>query len=149
MNLCLLRCLRSAKNLGILLENLYFSLLAKFIEKATVEHNIVLNQAEQRHIAKQLRDDMIGLGPIEPLLKDEKITEVMVNNYNNIYIESQGMVYRTNISFQDNDHVLKIALLRTNNHLKGMHHPFEALDRKKLRLHRHNQLLACRKSVNH
>lgn len=59
-------------------------------------------------IFKEVLDEMLGYGPIQPLLEDPDITEIMVNGAKQIYIERLGKLIKTDISFQDDDHVMRI-----------------------------------------
>lgn len=62
----------------------------------------------QKDLAAQIYDEAIGLGPLEHLLKDDSISEIMVNGHNNIYIERQGRIERTNLHFRDNKQLLEV-----------------------------------------
>ena len=79
------------------------------IGEIVMEQKLAINQLEQQLLASQIVDDMIGLGPLEPLLADEAITDIMVNGPEQIYIERKGKLILTNIHFRDNDHVMNIA----------------------------------------
>jgi pilus assembly protein CpaF len=67
-----------------------------------------LTREERRRIVRELTDDILGYGPLEPLLRDDEITEVMCNNWDQIFIERDGKIERTNTSFADNAHLLRI-----------------------------------------
>jgi pilus assembly protein CpaF len=67
-----------------------------------------LTREERRRIVREIADDILGYGPLEPLLRDETVTEVMVNGYNRVYIERAGKIEATNISFVDDAHLLRI-----------------------------------------
>ncbi|MDQ3777994.1 MAG: Flp pilus assembly complex ATPase component TadA, partial [Actinomycetota bacterium] len=67
-----------------------------------------LTREERRRIVRELTDDILGYGPLEPLLRDDEVTEVMVNNYDRIYIERDGKIERTPTTFADNAHLLRI-----------------------------------------
>jgi pilus assembly protein CpaF len=67
-----------------------------------------LTREERRRIVRELTDDILGYGPLEPLLRDDDITEVMVNNYDRIFIEREGKIERTETTFADNAHLLRI-----------------------------------------
>ena len=79
------------------------------IGEIVMEQKLAINQSEQQVLAAEIVDDMIGLGPLEPLLKDELITDIMVNGPEQIYIERKGKLELANIRFRDNDHVMNIA----------------------------------------
>ncbi len=67
-----------------------------------------LTREERRRIVRELTDDILGYGPLEPLLRDDDVTEVMVNNYDRIYIEREGKIELTDTTFADNAHLLRI-----------------------------------------
>jgi pilus assembly protein CpaF len=68
-----------------------------------------LNTVEQRDLVTLLLNDMLGLGPLEPLLGDEAITDIMVNGPNNVYAERKGKLELTGVTFRDESHLLNIA----------------------------------------
>ena len=67
-----------------------------------------LTREERRQIVREIADDILGYGPLEPLLRDDSITEVMVNNFDRIYVERSGKIERTPARFVDNAHLLRI-----------------------------------------
>jgi pilus assembly protein CpaF len=73
------------------------------------EERLRLNLAEQRDLVTKLINDMLGLGPLEPLLEDESITDILVNGPNQVYIERKGKLVLTDVKFRDNQHVMNIA----------------------------------------
>ena len=73
------------------------------------EHGLTLNRSERERLIAWLLDDMLGLGPLEPLLADEAVTDIMVNGPKQVYVERGGKLELTNIAFRDNAHVLSIA----------------------------------------
>jgi pilus assembly protein CpaF len=72
------------------------------------QEGIVLPRAERQKLFEATVAEILGLGPIEPLLADETISEVMVNGPHNVWIERSGKLLKTDISFQNNDHVLRV-----------------------------------------
>jgi pilus assembly protein CpaF len=74
-----------------------------------IEQRIQLNTAEQRHLVTVLLDDMLGLGPLEQLLADDAITDIMVNGPKQVYVERKGKLDLTDVVFRDNQHVMSIA----------------------------------------
>jgi pilus assembly protein CpaF len=72
------------------------------------EEGIVLTRAERRRLFEQIVAEILGFGPLEPLLADETITEIMVNGPKNIYIERKGLISRADVTFENDDHVLRI-----------------------------------------
>jgi pilus assembly protein CpaF len=67
-----------------------------------------LTREERRELVRQITDDILGYGPLEPFLRDDTITEVMVNNFDRIYIERNGKIEATGVTFADNAHLLRI-----------------------------------------
>jgi pilus assembly protein CpaF len=67
-----------------------------------------LTREERRQIVRDISDDILGYGPLEPLLQDDSITEVMVNDYDRIYIERGGKIERARSTFADTAHLLRI-----------------------------------------
>jgi len=68
-----------------------------------------LTREERRQIIREITDDILGYGPLEPFLRDDSVTEVMVNNFDRIYIERGGKIEATRATFVDNAHVLRIV----------------------------------------
>lgn len=85
------------------------SQISGLVAELLVENKIRLNQIEQRSLVTNLVNDMMGLGPLEPLLADKDITEVMVNGPNQIYVERGGKLDLTDISFRDHSHLMNIC----------------------------------------
>jgi len=87
--------------------------LSRQISAAVVEIlselRVQLNLTEQRDLVTSVINDMLGLGPLEPLLADESITDIMVNGPKQIYVERKGKLDLTDIVFRDNAHVLNVA----------------------------------------
>lgn len=73
------------------------------------EQRLNLNNAEREELVEQMLDDMLGLGPLEPLLADEGITDIMVNGAKQIFVERKGKLELTEAEFRDNDHVMTVA----------------------------------------
>jgi pilus assembly protein CpaF len=67
-----------------------------------------LNMGEKTRLARELEFEILGLGPLEPLLSDPTISDILVNRYDQVYIERRGRLELADIRFQDNDHLLKI-----------------------------------------
>ncbi|MDG1286367.1 MAG: CpaF family protein [Rickettsiales bacterium] len=79
------------------------------ISEITVEKNLVLNQQELTSLAQEIADDMLGHGPLEPLLDDDSITDIMVNGADQVYVERHGKLELSGVKFRDNAHVMNIA----------------------------------------
>jgi len=72
------------------------------------EQGVPLSSVERDRLAQEVVDEVFGLGPLEPLLKDDTISDILVNTYNAIYIERRGLLEKTTLTFQDNRHLLHI-----------------------------------------
>ena len=73
------------------------------------EENAILSRAERNVLLEQIVAEIMGLGPLEPLLKDETITEIMVNGSQRIYIEREGRIEKTSYKFESDEHVMRIV----------------------------------------
>jgi pilus assembly protein CpaF len=82
--------------------------IEELFESILVEMNIVLSRPERRRLFEQIVAEILGLGPIEPLLSDDTITEVMVNGAKNIFVERAGKIHREPASFESDDHLMRI-----------------------------------------
>ncbi|KPL72187.1 type II secretion system protein E [Ornatilinea apprima] len=82
--------------------------ILELFEQILAEENIVLSRPERARLFEQIAAEILGFGPIQPLLEDEQITEIMVNGAKNIYIERRGKIHRVPVSFESQDHVLRI-----------------------------------------
>jgi pilus assembly protein CpaF len=77
-------------------------------EQVLAEENIVLSRPEKQRLFEQISAEILGYGPIQSLLEDDTITEVMVNGAKNIYIERAGKIIRVPVAFESDEHVLRI-----------------------------------------
>jgi pilus assembly protein CpaF len=77
-------------------------------EQILTEENIVLSRPERARLFEQIAAEILGLGPLQTLLEDDSITEIMVNGPKNIFIERKGKIHRVPITFEGNDHVMRI-----------------------------------------
>ena len=77
-------------------------------EQILAEENIVLSRPERARLFEQITAEILGFGPLQPLLEDDTITEVMVNGAKNLYIERKGKIHRVPVTFENNDHVMRI-----------------------------------------
>lgn len=73
------------------------------------ERRLLLNESEQHAIAAHIVDDMIGLGPLEPLLRDNSVSDIMINGPQKIYVERHGKLELTNLHFRNDAHVMHVA----------------------------------------
>jgi len=78
------------------------------IQQIINEQGVPLSALERDRLAQEVVDEVFGLGPLEPLLKDDSISDILINTYNSIYIERRGVLEKTTLTFQDNRHLMHI-----------------------------------------
>ena len=83
--------------------------LEGLVGELLAEQRIQLNRPEQDDLVYQIVNDMMGLGPLEPLLEDESVTDIMINGPKQIYIEKRGKLELTSVTFEDGAHLLNIC----------------------------------------
>lgn len=82
--------------------------LKTMVEHLLAEEGVALNGPERKQIVRDIEHEMLGLGPLEPLLADPTISDILVNTCKQIYIERAGRLELTNVRFASNQHLLKI-----------------------------------------
>jgi len=82
--------------------------LALLVQRIVEDERIVLNQQERHNLVLDIQHEMLGFGPLEPLLNDPTVSDILVNTYNKVYVERRGRLELTGISFHDNAHLMKI-----------------------------------------
>ena len=83
--------------------------ISEIVGEILAEERMQLNQLEQRDLITALLNDMLGLGPLEPLLADDKVTDIMVNGPKQVFVERGGKLELSDVHFADNAHVMNIA----------------------------------------
>jgi pilus assembly protein CpaF len=83
--------------------------LTGWVKELLTETKIQLNFVEQRELVEALIADMLGLGPLEPLIEDDTVTDIMVNGAKQVYVERRGKLELTDVAFRDDQHVLNVA----------------------------------------
>jgi pilus assembly protein CpaF len=78
------------------------------IQEVYTQANLKLPQDVRNMIFKEVLNDLLGYGPIQPLLNDPEVTEVMVNGPKNVYVEKKGQLVKTSVAFDDDNHVMQI-----------------------------------------
>src|SRR6201993_5130890 len=81
----------------------------KLVSEIATEQRIQLNELEEAALALELTDDMVGLGPLEPLLEDDDVTDVLVNGPFDVFVERRGKLERTTARFRDAQHLVSVA----------------------------------------
>ena len=83
--------------------------VAQLVSEIATEARAQLNKLEEATLAADLSDDMIGLGPLEPFLDDDEVTDILANGPFNVYVERRGKLEKTNARFRDAQHLVNIA----------------------------------------
>src|SRR5579863_6043984 len=83
--------------------------LTGWVKELLAETKIQLNFTEQRELVESLIADMLGLGPLEPLIADETISDIMVNGPKQVYVERRGKLELTDVVFRDDGHLMNIC----------------------------------------
>ncbi|MDC7715122.1 CpaF family protein [Vogesella sp. LYT5W] len=78
------------------------------VERLLAEENAALNDNERRSLVKDIQHEMLGLGPLEPLLADSTISDILVNTFQQVYVERRGKLEQTDVRFTDDAHLMKI-----------------------------------------
>ncbi|MES2391908.1 MAG: CpaF family protein [Acidobacteriota bacterium] len=78
------------------------------ISQLVAEQNVPLTAADRDALSKEVMDEVFGLGPLEPLLNDPTISDILVNTHNLVYVERRGVIEETGVVFRDNAHLMHI-----------------------------------------
>lgn len=84
------------------------AIIGRYFERVLANDPFSVPLGERAHIVAEIRDEMLGLGPIEPLLKDDSITEIMINGPQHIFVERMGKLQLTDVRFHDDAHLMNI-----------------------------------------
>src|SRR5579863_6871067 len=82
--------------------------VANLVQEIITERKLPLSASEKERIQADLLDEVFGLGPLEPLLRDPKVSDILVNNRNLVYVERGGMLQKTDVVFRDDRHLMQI-----------------------------------------
>lgn len=82
--------------------------LALLVQRVIEEERIVLNQHERHSLVLDIQHEMLGFGPLEPLLVDASVSDILVNTCDKVYVERGGRLQLTDVTFHDNAHLMKI-----------------------------------------
>ena len=82
--------------------------IAQVVPELLVTFDQPLNREERANLVDEVMDELLGLGPLEPLLKDEGITDILVNGANTVFVERKGVLERMATRFQDEKHLMRI-----------------------------------------
>ncbi|WP_055325684.1 CpaF family protein [Ralstonia solanacearum] len=82
--------------------------LAQLVERIVDEGKHQLNEAERRRLVSDVQDEMLGYGPLEPLLADPTISDILVNTHQRVYVERRGKLELTTVTFHDDAHLMRV-----------------------------------------
>jgi len=82
--------------------------VARLAEGLLAEEKMPLSSNDRERLVEEVRHELFGLGPLEPLLADPTISDILVNSPHNIYIERRGKLERTNVTFKDDEHLMRV-----------------------------------------
>ena len=80
--------------------------LKTLVEQLMIEEEVALNDQERRNLVRDIRWEMLGLGPLEPLLADPTVSDILVNTFRQVYVERRGRLELTDVSFNDEQHLI-------------------------------------------
>jgi pilus assembly protein CpaF len=82
--------------------------LFTLLQQLVSEQGVPLSSLERDRIAQEVLDEVFGFGPLEPLLNDATVTDILVNTYDHVYVERRGQLELTSVQFKDNAHLMQI-----------------------------------------
>jgi len=82
--------------------------IALRVYEMLVEDSVLMNDEEKQILVAEILDELKGCGPIEPLLKDPTVSDILVNTYRDVYVERRGLLERVNTRFRDDDHLRNV-----------------------------------------
>lgn len=82
--------------------------LAEFVDEALNERRVNMNANQRKTLVASIQNEVMGLGPLEPLLADSTISDILVNGHDTVYVERRGKLELTNVRFTDEEHLLRI-----------------------------------------
>ena len=98
----------TADQLRVLNKDSAHAQVGAVVEKLILDEGLPMTLAERERLIEEILDEVFGLGPLEPLLKDPTVSDIMVNGFDNVYVERGGRLVETNIRFKDQAHVRMI-----------------------------------------
>ena len=82
--------------------------VGRAVEKLLLQENIPMTLPERDRVIEEILDEVFGYGPLEPLMKDASISDILVNNHNKVYVERRGLLQQVPVQFKDDEHLLHI-----------------------------------------
>ncbi len=83
-------------------------IISTYVQQELADDSYNLNPSERQHLIDDISDEMLGLGPLEPLLKDDSITEIMVNSAQDVFVEQKGRIQLSDTHFHNDAHLMSI-----------------------------------------
>ena len=96
-------------DLGNFLPEARMDIIDRFLKEIVEEENIIISQKEVSRLAREIYEDSYSFGPISFLINDDRITEIMINNFDEVYIEEDDAIKKTKIIFRDNNHIKNLV----------------------------------------
>lgn len=82
--------------------------IAEIADRVMTESGLLITRQDRQRIVQQLADEVMGFGPITSLLNDDQVSEIMVNNAKQVYVERKGRLELSDVTFRDNEHVIQV-----------------------------------------
>ena len=82
--------------------------LRLLVERLLEEEVVVINDIERKNLTRDIQNEMLGFGPLEMLLSDPSVSDILVNTYRQVYVERRGKLELTDVTFNDDAHLMKI-----------------------------------------
>ena len=82
--------------------------VSRLVEELLLAENLPLSTIERDRLVSEVNHELFGLGPLEPLLADPTISDILVNSHSNVYIERRGKLEKTSIAFKDDEHLMRV-----------------------------------------
>jgi pilus assembly protein CpaF len=82
--------------------------VSRLAESVLAQEAMPLSSADRDRLVNDVQHELFGLGPLEPLLADPTISDILVNSYRTIYVERRGKIERTNVAFKDDEHLMRV-----------------------------------------
>src|SRR6266446_5311840 len=84
------------------------SRLTSAINQLVDEEDRLLTDEDRLRMIEEIKNEILGLGPLEPLFRDDEINDILVNSHKHVYVEKRGKLYETDIAFRDDQHLLHV-----------------------------------------
>ena len=83
--------------------------IEQYVSQFMSEERVIISRQDKELLVTRILDESVGLGPLEPLIHDDSITEILINGYNEVYVERSGKLEPVTITFRDDEHVRHIV----------------------------------------